>query len=1164
MATQSPDVEFQVWDTLSSPYTHEGSLDVSSSVDFPIALTFTIKDVMDITKSKGSFSKTFKLPATRNNNELLKNLFADGFYDVLNYVEHKIAKIYFNSQLVMEGGFKIKATVIDTKPLEYECLVFGENYKWVNELDRQNLCDIDWSVGNMFDAYPDTAERTRANVMDTWHYDSSDHLRSGVGTHIVYPLVNRGKWNNQNKVHYTDLIPAWWIRNLVYQITISAGYTLVSNFMDSDWFKRLITLFGTTDDVWEQTITTQTDNAFNFEIIGPTEWKIPMDYRDVSIGNRFDGAILWDHVAWIGPNFNSASDWAPQDILPSVCDTSSTQKYRWSLFGAYGGTDLSATNYTISGWCWEEHALGQLKYGQSFHKLHESFCCDPIMRIIGHSWNEVWTWGDYTCSALPDCAGTHEEQLRGVNMFSPSVADEYTFSGELQLEMNNDYVRDNEPAPYCCDWIPLVGTGFNYHDGGYWHNDPAYGYGWDAAGVHFYGCVYLAWVHHDSRYTEFIKLDCYTAPSPDLYHHGWWAAGGAGERLEPSPDNLMFPLSFSNVLIDVTDTQDKFYYYTEVNEVLQTYNGFAGFGYDGHMQCKYRIQRGTFEGGLTSSVTTTTVTDIDISTLLPCDTTQLDYINGLTGLFNLYWQSDEENKILYCEPRDDFFYSRNEAVDWSQKLDFSTKQTSKFIYDALNRDLCFTYQDDGADGFVEERNRLVGQICSLYSYALDLGTLYKDAESKIGTSLYAPTYMFRDKSIGSNQGKSPYIPVIHSDYNMIWNQTDSNQFPDRISDFMPRVLLWGGLIPLNLEDGQSSSNTWSWCLDNPVSSPEQKKNYPFAGMLHDEDEQFFPALSVGGYSYYPTLPYNDVEANRVQPTPVPPDTYPFCQGLYQVFWERSIENILQRPRLKKAKFLLNTTDIANLDLRKLVYLETGTESTYWIINKITDYKPGKNLLTIVELYQYIPATPMKSTHNPKSGTRRSNENSVTRDFIVGQGRLEENNMSLLHNQGLSLYNYDIGNSPLGASVFSPNEGAGDYFDALVDLGYDTIGAGSTFAGGGSMPKHSRANESFNFGIDNKVMQNTGVVALGNNLSNLKQGKIYIGTGSASAYNNAPIQFVQNGKTSLAIDGSGNILEGGGGAIMAQDGSGNYFEVFSKKDFFGDITVRKVLKQYNNN
>tara|TARA_Y100000592_G_scaffold34341_1_gene54613 strand:+ start:4484 stop:7978 length:3495 start_codon:yes stop_codon:yes gene_type:complete len=1162
MATQNPDIQFQIFDTTTTPdWTMLGELDISSNKDFPLAITFSIKDVMDITKSKGSYSKTFKIPATRHNNDILENIFADGFYNSEIFVSNKFAKIYSNSQLIMEGQFRLKATVIDDKPLEYECIVFGENFEWVTALDGLNVCDLEFTIGDMFSAYPHLVERTFDSVQDTWNYNDSTHLRSGVGTHIVYPLLNRGKWLVNNQVHYTDLIPAFWVRNLVYQMFIVQGYTLVSNFFDSDWFKRLITVFPTDDGVWEQTVVNQVDDAYNGEIVGPaaTEWKIPKDYRDPAIGNRFDGALLFTDITFVPPNNNS--NWSAQNIEINSCNN---DMWKWNLWGGFGGTNLSIDDRSISGWYWGRHggAINNFSYGQSFNRLDDVVCCPPIKNIWGHEWGEIWEWASGYCAAnrVPTCADTHNYTLNNVAIFTPTTADEYAFSGEFVLEMDNDYVRDNEPEPYDCEWGSpgIYGGGFFYLNDGYWYDDPAYGYGWDVGGSYFAGAVYLAWVHYDENYTEFIKLDKCVQSS--IFYGGNWYYNGyfqpVHSPLPADPDNIEFPLSYSNVIVDVPNTNDRFYIYMEVNEEFHTEHGFAGLGIGGYCQCKYRIKEGALDGGLTSAVTTATVTNINVATLLPCDMAQLDFVNGLTGLFNLYWKSDEENKIVYVEPRDDFFLDRTQAVDWSEKLDFRTKQTSKFIYDALNRDLCFTYEEDGSDGFVEERNRLTGQVCSLYSYAMDLGSLYKDEESKIGTNLFAPTYMFRDKTIGTNQGKSPFIPVIHSEYQNIWNVTDSFNFPDKMTDFSPRVLLWAGLIPLNKEDGPTSTNMWRWSDDNPVPSPIEKKHYPAAMMYYDEDEQFFPPLTVGGYTYYPTLPYNDIEANRVEPIPIPPATYPFCAGLYQVFWERSIENMLQRPRVKKAKFYFTTNDIAQLDLRKLVYLKTGTEDTYWIINRIIDYKPGKNLLTQVELYQFIPATPTRRNNNPKFN--RSNEVSVTRDYVTGQGRLvSETNFGALGSIGGITRNNNNMQTPIrSASNYNPNNNIGNRFEANVALGNSNQGL---IAGDGrSMVKHPNSPKSSNYGHNNLVQQNRGTLAVGNNLNNLRSNTIYVGYGSGTI-NPHPIQFVQGGKTSLAIDGSGNVLEGGGGAIMAQDASGNYFEVYSESNFAGEINVRKILK-----
>ena len=52
-----------------------GELDVTDHSEFPLAMTFQISDIKDITATSGDYSKTFKIPATKNNNNLLKHLY---------------------------------------------------------------------------------------------------------------------------------------------------------------------------------------------------------------------------------------------------------------------------------------------------------------------------------------------------------------------------------------------------------------------------------------------------------------------------------------------------------------------------------------------------------------------------------------------------------------------------------------------------------------------------------------------------------------------------------------------------------------------------------------------------------------------------------------------------------------------------------------------------------------------------------------------------------------------------------------------------------------------------------------------------------------------------------------------------------------------------------
>ena len=54
-----------------------------------MALTFTIADIRNITARKGSFSKTFKIPATKNNNQIYKSVYLANSYTTNNITSKK-------------------------------------------------------------------------------------------------------------------------------------------------------------------------------------------------------------------------------------------------------------------------------------------------------------------------------------------------------------------------------------------------------------------------------------------------------------------------------------------------------------------------------------------------------------------------------------------------------------------------------------------------------------------------------------------------------------------------------------------------------------------------------------------------------------------------------------------------------------------------------------------------------------------------------------------------------------------------------------------------------------------------------------------------------------------------------------------------------------------
>jgi len=71
--------------------------------------------------------------------------------------------------------------------------------------------------------------------------------------------------------------------------------------------------------------------------------------------------------------------------------------------------------------------------------------------------------------------------------------------------------------------------------------------------------------------------------------------------------------------------------------------------------------------------------------------------------------------------------------------------------------------------------------------------------------------------------------------------------------------------------------------------------------------------------------------------------------LYEEYYKNMFEQFKRNPRIRTAYFDLKITDIINLDLRKLIYLD----GVYWRLNKVSDYMPNNNNTTKVELIEWI-------------------------------------------------------------------------------------------------------------------------------------------------------------------------------------------------------------------
>ena len=1140
MSQYTPNIEFIIVDSSTAGVT--GYLEIEDITNFPLALTYSIKDVQDPQSSKGSFSKTFKLPATENNNSILKSLYSDSLYETFQYVEDQDVQIFVDGMLVLQGKFQVKGTEYKGVPQYYEANVFGANYKWVNALSELNLCDIDFTAGNFFPDAPTTANFGRDAIMDTWQFGLAGETISGVQTHIVYPLVNTGQWNNNNSgdafVAPSDMMPSFYFYNLLKCIFAKQGYTLQSEFLETDWFKRLVSLlpkeeFQNSDEVIQQ-------YSFEYESTQATDWKTPFNYYNASgapvVGNNFDGALMYSGV--VCPTCDPSGLITSQFLTPRFDPSSPTNWFA-----------LPTTNEkTVAGWWWGSYYLTpRIPYNI------QDPCNAGQNSIVG------WDWDCINADLNNPNPSLQNGYQINTDTFQTDFLGRYIFNGALTVEMDNAYVLTNpvasaDPAPA---YVWPIGTA----DGGVGIS-PCYGCQTyqGTTECEWNGCTYVAnaYLVHYKKSTDrwhLIHVDSdrkYDPTNQPLFYAGFYCAS---YPLPASP-NLEFELEWSNVQIDILDEDDKVFVYTEVT-MERWHNEDTGYSFSTQVehlcQTKYRITKSKFNGGLSPEIIEGG--SVNLASLLPCDVTQLDWINGLTGLFNLFWQSDEQSKVVTVEPRDNFIQPATQAIDWTNKIDKGQTEKNTFVYDALKRNLCFTYTNDSADGFVEERNRRRGQVCELGSHAMNLGELYTNEEQQIGSDFYAPTYMMYDRTISTNNGsyKQPFVPVIHGEYNPLWMNTINVNQPEKVIDFAPRILVWYGYQPLNQSDGATNNNTWKWGYDNNTSPYQELTRYPFAGTFCDQNGNLGGSLQVGAKTFdNPSLYFENSAINATGGAP----PYDMATGLYEMFWEFNILTIIERPRIKTVFVKLSPVDIASLDFRKLIYYESAQSGTYWIVNKIIDYNVGKNNLTQVELFQYANARPLKTKFPQLPVGYGGNNTPYDSDFVAVlnvDGKITNNHIDT----SLGVYTVK-GNNTIG--IQTPTlKGNAQKFPTQIKRNY--------FDDGTKAPVNAKFNQSANIG--NNKNFNIGITTIGENIVGNKSGNIIIGNGN-NPHNNQEIQLTSGNRTAVGIN-NGMFLEGGGGVVYYEDATtGRIEEVLTGiEEFTFDrsapkkYTYARVVKQNEN-
>ena len=274
-------VQLKVYPSVGAPVNSCVFLDLYETQ--PIKLTLSIEDITSA-DATSVFSRTFKVPATRDNNEFFENAFElDGIdFDI---TIKKPAEILVDGAEFKTGHVRLQKifTNEDQDKIDYELLFLGETRDFSSAVGETTMCQLqftDFSWDDLPVSYTNAADFTAGigaqEVQDSWDafpqgntptsgyadgdllFPLIDHGNNYQGENLNSPTVSIGSNGSQEQsfTHSSHALPASRFKPMVRakrlwdQIFENSGYTYESNFLDSEQFLHMyVSAFGNEENI---------------------------------------------------------------------------------------------------------------------------------------------------------------------------------------------------------------------------------------------------------------------------------------------------------------------------------------------------------------------------------------------------------------------------------------------------------------------------------------------------------------------------------------------------------------------------------------------------------------------------------------------------------------------------------------------------------------------------------------------------------------------------------------------------------------------------------------------------------------------------------------------------------------------------------------------------
>jgi hypothetical protein len=260
----------------------QGELDLVENTSVP--LTFSVGDIRDLSKRKGTFSKTIQIANTNNNNILLNNYFdvniAAGTFDVKKIAYCQVVEngvvVIDNATFQLISVTKVQNNSYSEHDIVYEAVIKDTVSDFFTIINNKELSDL--NLGEFDHLF------TPDNIIQSLSADSSTYG-------YTYFLPFKDNTNGVYNYDMRDFYPALYVKTYFDKIFTQAGYTYsFSGANDSDInFNKLIIPYN--GDSLKETAQTLNDKKAifeknSFQLTGKTTIDNTTEIQD--LGNRYN------------------------------------------------------------------------------------------------------------------------------------------------------------------------------------------------------------------------------------------------------------------------------------------------------------------------------------------------------------------------------------------------------------------------------------------------------------------------------------------------------------------------------------------------------------------------------------------------------------------------------------------------------------------------------------------------------------------------------------------------------------------------------------------------------------------------------------------------------------------------------------------------------------